>query len=233
MTQGTPPPQPAAKAADDPIPHSVQRTAGIESSKAFHESLRANEPLAQQDALSRLLFWRQAKTARGRGALRIVWGLLFSQFMFSVYIVGHGMFLISGMRTMIGDRATIVIGVLLLAGVLVSLHAVNVLIREIRGGDTARAITGGALARLIELHFNEWKLTNAERDVAMFTLKGFETQEIAELRHATQGTVRVQLSQIYGKAGVHTRCAFQSLFFEDLLDLSEEAHATEGALAEA
>lgn len=200
-----------------------RRPAATEHARRFHEVLRTREPHVQPvPFLTRLLFWRQAKTSRGRRTLRIVWVLLFSQFVFSLYIIGHDTLEILGMRSLVGNRTAIVIGLLLLAGVLMSLYAVNVLIREIRGADTARAIAGGALTQLVELHFDEWKLTSAERDVALFTLKGFETNEIADLRQATQGTVRVQLAQIYGKAGVHSRCAFQSLFFEDMLDLSEK-----------
>lgn len=200
-----------------------RRPAATESARRFHEALRTREPHVQPvPFLTHLLFWRQAKTSQGRRALGIVWALLFSQFVFSLYIIGHDTLEILGMQSIVSNRTAVVIGLLLLAGVLISLHAVNVLIREIRGADTARAIAGGALTQLVELHFDEWKLTSAERDVALFTLKGFETNEIADLRQATQGTVRVQLAQIYGKAGVHSRCAFQSLFFEDTLDLSEQ-----------
>jgi DNA-binding CsgD family transcriptional regulator len=198
------------------------------SSRVFHEALRKHDDATQPAALSRLLFWRQAKTSRGQNTLRIVWIVLFCQFVFSMFIIGHELLELQGFSSMNSNRIVIACAVLLMVFVLVSLYAVNILLREIRSADTARAVAKGALAQLLDVHFDEWKLTAAERDVALFTLKGFETNEIAGFRHATQGTIRVQLAQIYGKAGVHSRGAFQSLFLEDLLDLSE-THAAEVA----
>ncbi len=200
-----------------------RRPAATESARRFHEALRKREPhVPPVPFLSRLLFWRQAKTPRNRRGLMIVWCLLFVQFLFSLFIIGHDVLELDGMQSTFGNRTAVLGGVILVAGQLLWLRVVNALLREVRAADTARAVAGGSMAELVELHFDEWKLSSAERDVALFTLKGFETNEIADLRHATQGTVRVQLAQIYGKAGVHTRCAFQSLFFEDMLDLSEQ-----------
>lgn len=196
------------------------------STRAFHDALRKNDDATQPAALSRLLFWRQAKTSRGQRALRIVWAVLSFQFIVSMFIIGHELLELQGFRSLFGDRTVFAMGLLLSAFVLVSLYTVNILLREIRSADTSRAVATGALARLLDVHFDEWKLTAAERDVALFTLKGFETSEIAGFRSATQGTIRVQLAQIYGKVGVHSRGAFQSLFLEDLLDLSE-THAAD------
>lgn len=198
-----------------------QRAIDNESSRLFHEALRKHEHAAKPATLSRLLFWQQAKTDRGVKALKIVWTVLFCQFAFSAFIIVHELLELDGFSSIHSNRIVFVLAWLLLTFVAVSLYTVNILLREIRGADTARALSKGALAQLLDVHFAEWKLTAAERDVALFTLKGFETQEIAELRKATQGTVRVQLAQIYGKAGVHSRSAFQSLFLDDLLDLSE------------
>ena len=200
-----------------------RRRAATESSLRFHEALRTREPQVQPvPHLSRLLFWRQAKTRKNQRALQIVWSLLMVQLVFTLFIISHDVLELENMQSPFGDIMVVVGAVTLLAGQLLWFHVVNLLLREIRTADSARAVTGGAMAQLVELHFDEWKLTSAERDVALFTLKGFETNEIADLRHAAQGTVRVQLAQIYGKAGVHTRCGFQSLFFEDMLDLSEK-----------
>jgi DNA-binding CsgD family transcriptional regulator len=205
---------------------SRQHAGGESASRVFHEALRKHDDATQPVALSRLLFWRQAKTSRGQNTLRIVWIVLFCQFLFSLFIIGHEMLELEGISSMNSNRIVVICAISLALFVLVSLYAVNILLREIRSADTARAVAKGALAQLLDVHFDEWKLTAAERDVALFTLKGFETNEIAGFRHATQGTIRVQLAQIYGKAGVHSRGAFQSLFLEDLLDLSE-THAAE------
>lgn len=83
--------------------------------------------------------------------------------------------------------------------------------------ETAQAIASSAFADLIDSWFANWGLTPAEADVALFTLKGLDTPEIAKLRGAAEGTVRVQLARIYSKAGVSNRGQFTSLFIEELL----------------
>jgi DNA-binding CsgD family transcriptional regulator len=223
-----PPSQPEPVAARQP----ARRVASNETSQVFHTTLRKHQRAVQPSGSSRLLFWRQAKTEQGQKALKIVWAVLFCQFAFSTFIIVHELLELQGFSSNGSNKIVVLFATLLLVFVMVSLYTVNILLHEIRSADTARALSRGALAQLLDLHFAEWKLTTAERDVALFTLKGFETQEIAELRKATQGTVRVQLAQIYGKAGVHSRGAFQSLFLEDLIDLSE-AHAAEVAEASA
>ena len=76
----------------------------------------------------------------------------------------------------------------------------------------------GALHELIEEQFRLWKLTPAEEDVALFTIKGLSIAEIAALRGSAIGTVKSQLGAIYRKAGVTGRGGLLSLLIEDLLD---------------
>ena len=75
----------------------------------------------------------------------------------------------------------------------------------------------GGLTAIVGASFTTWHLTTAESDVALLALKGFETQEIASLRHSTAGTVRAQLARVYAKAGVESRSGLQGLFLEDLM----------------
>lgn len=69
----------------------------------------------------------------------------------------------------------------------------------------------------IQDRFNAWELTAAERDVALFTLKGMTVAEVAELRDTSEGTVKAQSAGIYKKAGVKNRTQLLSLFIDDLL----------------
>lgn len=78
-------------------------------------------------------------------------------------------------------------------------------------------VASGALARVIEGYFTTWRLTAAERDVALFTIKGFSIAEIAGLRESAEGTVKTHLNAIYRKAGVPGRAQLVSLLVEDLL----------------
>lgn len=70
---------------------------------------------------------------------------------------------------------------------------------------------------LLAERFAEWGLTRAERDVALFAIKGLSTAEIAGLRQTSEGTVKAQTAAIYRKAGVTGRPQLLSLFIEDLM----------------
>lgn len=74
-----------------------------------------------------------------------------------------------------------------------------------------------AFGALMDEKFAEWGLTPAERDVALFAIKGLSTQEIAQLRATSEGTVKAQTNAIYRKAGVSGRPQLLSVFIEDLM----------------
>jgi len=74
-----------------------------------------------------------------------------------------------------------------------------------------------AFMDLMDANFTQWRLTPAERDVALFVLKGFSTQEIARFRNTSEGTVKAQTNAIYRKAGVSGRGQLLSLFIDDLI----------------
>jgi DNA-binding CsgD family transcriptional regulator len=77
----------------------------------------------------------------------------------------------------------------------------------------------GAFSDLVAKRFGEWKLTGAERDVALFAIKGMTTREISDLRNTSEGTVKAQCNAIYRKAGVSNRYQLVSLFVEELIEL--------------
>ena len=75
-----------------------------------------------------------------------------------------------------------------------------------------------AFAEHVEEQFTSWALTAAERDIALFTIKGLSVAEIASLRDTSEGTVKAQSASIYRKAGVKNRTQLLSLFIDDLLE---------------
>ncbi len=75
----------------------------------------------------------------------------------------------------------------------------------------------GAFMELLEERFAEWGLSPAERDVALFAIKGMSTAEIGGLRNTSEGTVKAQTNAIYRKAGVTGRPQLLSVFIEDLM----------------
>jgi len=73
------------------------------------------------------------------------------------------------------------------------------------------------MARVIQRQFDDWGLTQTEKEVAMLLLKGLSFKEIAAVRDTLEKTVRQQASSIYRKSGLGGRHAFSAWFIEDLL----------------
>jgi len=83
--------------------------------------------------------------------------------------------------------------------------------------DAARRLTAGEFTAIVKDYFAGLGLTEAEREVAWYIIKGFPISEIARLRGTAEGTVRVQSTSIYRKAGVSGKAQLVSLIVEDLL----------------
>ena len=100
-----------------------------------------------------------------------------------------------------------------------------------RAGAAERRLraASAAFSDLLEEKFTSWGLTEAERDVALFAIKGLSSADIAALRGTSEGTVKAQTNAIYRKADVTGRPQLLSLFIEDLMD----APVTERAIAPA
>lgn len=105
----------------------------------------------------------------------------------------------------------------LILGVILGAIALRqIFLRSARAEKQLR-IASGALAEVMQNHFEEWGLTPAEKDVALFALKGLTLLEIADLRTTSEGTVKAQTNAIYRKAGVNSRSQLMSLFIEELM----------------
>lgn len=89
--------------------------------------------------------------------------------------------------------------------------------RHQRAEAKLRAASGAFMA-FVEDSFDDWMLTPAEREVALFSIKGFSTAEIAGLRGTSEGTVKAQTNAIYRKAGVSGRSQLLTQFIDGLMD---------------
>lgn len=102
-------------------------------------------------------------------------------------------------------------------------------IRSIRDLHHAQARLDRASAAFIDLlnaRFDEWGLTSAERDVALFAIKGLSVQEMARLRETSEGTIKAQTAAIYRKAQVTGRPQLLSLFIEDMMGADRDSPRT-------
>ncbi|MFP7672652.1 helix-turn-helix transcriptional regulator [Marivita sp. S0852] len=86
-----------------------------------------------------------------------------------------------------------------------------------RQAEEKLRLASGAFMDVLFERFDQWELTPAERDVALFSVKGLSTAEIAGLRKTSEGTVKAQTNAIYRKAGVSGRPQLLSLFIDDLM----------------
>ena len=77
----------------------------------------------------------------------------------------------------------------------------------------------GEMDSFINGRFDEWSLTSAERDIAMYMLKGLTISEIAAARSTAEGTVKAQTSNIFRKTGVASRVELMSHFMDEFLDV--------------
>lgn len=123
-----------------------------------------------------------------------------------------------------------VVGLAVLALRLQAQHEKNVgLLRDL---ETARAQGNGwrnkmrrqlaGLRAEIDVQFQEWNLTRAEREIGLLLLKGLSHKEIATLRASTEETVRQQAHSIYRKADLPGKTAFLAYFLGALFEPDEE-----------
>ncbi|MFA8385699.1 MAG: helix-turn-helix transcriptional regulator [Pelagibaca sp.] len=108
-----------------------------------------------------------------------------------------------------------VIGLML--GMVVSATLMVRSLRRQRAAEQSLRLASGAFMDVLQERFAEWELTPAEKDVALFSIKGLSTADIAALRRTSEGTVKAQTNAIYRKAGVSGRPQLLSLFIDELM----------------
>lgn len=111
----------------------------------------------------------------------------------------------------VGAALGLIVGLVL--GVLLMLRSR----REIREARAKLGRAQSAFADLMDQRFDGWGLTSAERDIALFTIKGLNAAEISALRGTAEGTIKAQLTSIYRKSAVAGRNQLLGVFIEDLM----------------
>jgi DNA-binding CsgD family transcriptional regulator len=92
------------------------------------------------------------------------------------------------------------------------------LLRRKASLERSVGLASSALHGVIESHFDEWKLTASERDVATLMVKGLSIAEIARVRGSAEGTVKAQLNAIYRKSNARNRAEVLSHIMDTLID---------------
>jgi DNA-binding CsgD family transcriptional regulator len=86
--------------------------------------------------------------------------------------------------------------------------------------DRWQALAQNALRGLgeaIDSQFATWHLTPAEKETALFLLKGYSHKETARLTGRSERTVRQHAVSVYRKSGLSGRAELSAFFFEDML----------------
>ncbi|MCX7349546.1 MAG: helix-turn-helix transcriptional regulator [Alphaproteobacteria bacterium] len=92
------------------------------------------------------------------------------------------------------------------------------LLRRKASLERSVGLASSALQGVIESHFDEWKLTASERDVASLMVKGLSISEIAGVRGSAEGTVKAHLNAIYRKANARNRAEVLSHIMDAMID---------------
>jgi len=120
----------------------------------------------------------------------------------------------------------------LMIGIAMGSLALRSSMRRTKRAEDRLRDASAAFHEVMEARFSEWGLTPAERDVALFALKGMSTAEIAGLRTTSEGTVKAQSAAIYRKAGVTNRSQLLSIFIDHLIEgTAVPARPSGGAIA--
>ena len=106
----------------------------------------------------------------------------------------------------------------LLLGTIFAIQALRNAIRMQAKAEESLRLVQSAFRDHLNEKFDDWALTQAERDVALFSIKGLSVAEIAAVRETSEGTVKAQSNAIYRKAGVNGRSQLLSLFIDDLME---------------
>jgi len=75
----------------------------------------------------------------------------------------------------------------------------------------------GEFLKTIAQKFDEWGLSESEREIALLLIKGLSINEIAQVRNTRPGTIKSQSNAIYRKADLRGRSELVAYFVEDLL----------------
>lgn len=148
-------------------------------------------------------------------------GLLIVQALITVFFAADA---ITDLRLLGPTPHTLLEGLVALAlglGIGITAMTMRRTIEEARRASENVLLARGAFTGVMERRFAGWRLSPAESEVAMLTLKGLDVAEIAGLRGSAPGTVRAQLAAVYRRAGVSGRLQFAALFLDDLIEVPE------------
>ncbi len=155
-------------------------------------------------------------------ALQFLLGLLVLQTISAFFFLGELWTEVLGLRTTpipyeYQEIIQILASFALVAGVITTFAFIRRTQRDMNRMQRQIDVASGNYASQLQTLFEEWGLSNSERDVTTYVMKGFSNAEVAELRGTTAATVKSQLNSIYRKSGCANRQQLISFLVEDML----------------
>lgn len=96
-------------------------------------------------------------------------------------------------------------------------HSAEASARAMSERDAAAQLSTRSFLLAMQEQFDAWKLTPAEKDVALLLVKGLSLEEIAGVRESGAKTVRQHAANVYAKAKLDGRHQLAAYFLEDLM----------------
>lgn len=161
---------------------------------------------------------RPAATTKKRRAFALA-GIIILQSLCALFFIGDVIVDLSGgghLQDLHLGLETLA-AVALIGGVFFLMLELRRVLERMNEMESGLKIARGQMLDVMYGLFDEWKLTEAERDVAIMILKGLDNETIARVRSTATGTVRAQATSVYSKSGTHGRTEFVSLFMEELM----------------
>ncbi|MHA6347523.1 helix-turn-helix transcriptional regulator [Roseivivax sp. CAU 1761] len=169
-------------------------------------------------------WWRGLSRRRGnrRTGVAILWAALALQAFSALTFLAVFWSEVLGIRSyeidwVYVELAQILASAGLLAGTATSALYLRRSVADIGTLERQVDIASGNFSTHIRKVFDEWGLSPAEWEVALYAVKGLSNAEIADLRNTSVPTVKSQMTSIYRKSGLTTRQQLATHLIEDIL----------------
>ncbi len=106
----------------------------------------------------------------------------------------------------------------LATGSAISLFVLRLSLQRAARVEEQLGLASSSFHSVVMRKFDEWGFSDAERDIAILTIKGMSIADIAAARGKSVGTIKAQNSSIYQKSGLPGRVQFVSYFLELLTE---------------
>jgi DNA-binding CsgD family transcriptional regulator len=161
----------------------------------------------------------------------LILGVMFVQFACAAFFIGFFTIDLTGLKSgpvsyTVIELMQIAAGFGLLLSIVLNVFLLRRILRRSEALEQGLMLARGAFHELLEREFARWDLTPAEREVALFAIKGYSNGEIASMTGKSEGTVKSQSNAVFRKSGLSGRIGLMSHFLDEMV--SDAALREEG-----